>query len=144
MTIHQLSIFVENQKGTLLTVLDILKEAGIQIVASTIADTQEYGIYRVICSEPTRAYIILKEAGINVALTDVLALELDDKPGRAADAVRKISEAGISIKYMYTFKLAGKGVLIFRADPSDKAKEVIILSKMKFIAESDLSKIVQL
>ena len=142
MTIHQLSIFVENQKGTLLHVLDILKEAGIQLIASTIADTQEYGIYRVICSEPTRAYIILKEAGINVALTDVLALELDDQPGRAADAIRVISAAGISIKYMYTFLLGGKGVLIFRADPCDKAKEVIILNKMKFIAEADLSKLV--
>jgi len=142
MTIHQLSIFVENQKGTLLSVLDILKEAGIQLVASTIADTQEYGIYRVICSEPTRAYIILKEAGINVALTDVLALELDNQPGRAADAIRIISEAGVSIKYMYTFLLNGKGVMIFRADSCDKAKELIILNKLKFIAEADLSKLV--
>ncbi|MBP5346394.1 MAG: amino acid-binding protein [Bacteroidales bacterium] len=141
MTIHQLSIFVENQQGTLLKVLDILKEAGIQLVATTIADTQEYGIYRVICSEPTRAYIILKEAGINVALTDVLALELDNQPGRAADAIRVISAAGVSIKYMYTFLLGGKGVMIFRADPCDKAKEAIILNKLKFIAEEDLSKL---
>ena len=141
MTIHQLSIFVENQQGTLLKVLDILKEAGIQLVATTIADTQEYGIYRVICSEPTRAYIILKEAGINVALTDVLALELDNQPGRAADAIRVISAAGVSIKYMYTFLLGGKGVMIFRADPCDKAKEAIFLNKLKFIAEEDLSKL---
>ena len=141
MTIHQLSIFVENQQGTLLKVLDILKEAGIQLVATTIADTQEYGIYRVICSEPTRAYIILKEAGINVALTDVLALELDNQPGRAADAIRVISAAGVSIKYMYTFLLGGKGVMIFRADPCDKAKEAIILNKLKFIAEEDLSRL---
>ncbi len=141
MTIHQLSIFVENQQGTLLKVLDILKEAGIQLVATTIADTQEYGIYRVICSEPARAYIILKEAGINVALTDVLALELDNQPGRAADAIRVISAAGVSIKYMYTFLLGGKGVMIFRADPCDKAKEAIILNKLKFIAEEDLSKL---
>ena len=141
MTIHQLSIFVENQQGTLLKVLDILKEAGLQLVATTIADTQEYGIYRVICSEPTRAYIILKEAGINVALTDVLALELDNQPGRAADAIRVISAAGVSIKYMYTFLLGGKGVMIFRADPCDKAKEAIILNKLKFIAEEDLSKL---
>ena len=141
MTIHQLSIFVENQQGTLLKVLDILKEAGIQLVATTIADTQEYGIYRVICSEPTRAYIILKEAGINVALTDMLALELDNQPGRAADAIRVISAAGVSIKYMYTFLLGGKGVMIFRADPCDKAKEAIILNKLKFIAEEDLSRL---
>ncbi|MCR5395817.1 MAG: amino acid-binding protein [Bacteroidales bacterium] len=142
MTIHQLSIFVENQHGTLLRVLDILKEAGIQLVASTIADTQEYGIFRVLCSEPTRAYIILKEAGINVALTDVLAIELDNQPGRAADAIRVLSDAGVSIKYMYTFLLRGKGVMIFRADPCEKAKEAIILHKLNFIAEADLSKLV--
>lgn len=142
MTIHQLSIFVENQHGTLHRVLDILKEAGIQLVASTIADTQEYGIFRVLCSEPTRAYIILKEAGINVALTDVLALRLDNQPGRAADAIRVLSDAGVSIKYMYTFLLGGKGVMIFRADPCEKAKEAIILHKLDFIAEEDLSKLV--
>lgn len=140
MTIHQLSIFVENQKGTLVRVLDILKEAGIQLIASTISDTQEYGIYRIICSEPARAYIILKEAGINVALTDVFALELDDQPGRAADAIRILSDAGVSIKYLYSFLLNGKGVLIFRADPAEKAQETIILNKMQFIAEADLSK----
>ena len=102
MTINQLSIFIENRSGTLVKVLDILKNANIQIVASTIADTAEYGIYRLICSEPTRAYEQLKAAGVAVALSDVFAIELDDVPGRAADAVRIISNADISITYMYT------------------------------------------
>ena len=108
MTIHQLSIFIENRSGTLIKVLEVLKEAKIQIVASTIADTAEYGIYRLICSEPLRAYDELKKAGVAVALSDVLALELDDEPGRAADAVKIFSDAGISIAYMYTFLLRGK------------------------------------
>ena len=56
MTIQQLSVFIENKSGTLQRVLNLLKEAGIQLIASTIADTVEYGIYRIICSEPTRAY----------------------------------------------------------------------------------------
>ena len=56
MTIHQLSVFVENKSGTLLQVLELLKEAHIQLIASTISDTVEYGIYRIICSEPLRAY----------------------------------------------------------------------------------------
>ena len=91
MTIHQLSIFIENRSGTLIKVLQILKESGIQIVASTIADTAEYGIYRLICSEPLRAYEELKNGGIAVALSNVFALELDDEPGRAADAVETFS-----------------------------------------------------
>ena len=68
MTIQQLSVFIENKSGTLQKVLNLLKEAGIQLIASTIADTVEYGIYRIICSEPKRAYETLKEAGISVAL----------------------------------------------------------------------------
>ena len=60
MTIQQLSVFIENKSGTLQKVLNLLKEAGIQLIASTIADTVEYGIYRIICSEPNRAYDTLK------------------------------------------------------------------------------------
>ena len=63
MTIQQLSVFIENKSGTLQKVLNLLKEAGIQLIASTIADTVEYGIYRIICSEPKRAHETLKEAG---------------------------------------------------------------------------------
>ena len=69
MTIHQLSVFVENKSGTLLQVLELLKEAGIQLIASTISDTVEYGIYRIICSEPMRAYDTLKQAGISANLS---------------------------------------------------------------------------
>lgn len=141
MTINQLSIFIENRAGTLVKVLDILKQSSIQIVASTIADTAEYGIYRLICSEPTRAYQELKNAGVAVALSDVFALELDNEPGCAADAIRAISDAGIGITYMYTFLLNGKGILIFRTEDTEKARETIILNNLKFIAEKDLSKL---
>lgn len=74
MTIHQLSVFVENKSGTLLQVLELLKEAHIQLIASTISDTVEYGIYRIICSEPLRAYEVLKDAGISANVSDVFAI----------------------------------------------------------------------
>jgi hypothetical protein len=139
MTIHQLSIFIENRSGTLIKVLEVLKEAKIQIVASTIADTAEYGIYRLICSEPMRAFEELKKAGVAVALSDVFALELDDEPGRAAEAVETFSKAGISITYLYSFILNGKGILIFRTDNTEGARETIILNKLKFITEKNLT-----
>ena len=134
MTIPQLSIFIENRSGTLIKVLDVLKQANIQIIASTIADTAEYGIYRIICSEPTRACEELKQAGIAVAISDVFAIELDDHPGRAADAVKMFSEAGISITYMYSFLLRGKGILIFRTDDNAHAARVIEQNNLKSIA----------
>ena len=142
MTIQQLSIFIENRSGTLVNVLQVLKNANIQIVASTIADTAEYGIYRIICTESQRAFQALKDAGVAVALSDVFALELDNEPGRAAEAVRIISEAGISIVYLYSFLMHEKGILIFRTDSVEEARKVISENNMKFIAESDLARVV--
>ncbi len=139
MRINQLSIFIENRSGTLVKVLNLLKKSKIQIIASTIADTAEYGIYRIICNEPARACNELKAAGVAVALSDVFAIQLDNEPGCAADAVSIFSETGIGITYMYSFLLNGKGILIFRTDNPDKAREVILLNNLKYICEEDLN-----
>ena len=133
MTIKQLSIFIENKSGTLIKVLDMLSKAGIQIIASTVADTQEYGTFRVICDNPAKAYLLLKEEGINLQLTDVFALYVDDKPGAAAETLKILSDAGIAISYIYTFLLNGQGVLVFRTSDMDKTNEVIALNKLKSV-----------
>ena len=139
MTIKQLSIFIENKEGTLTKVLDLLSKAGIQIIASTIADTKDYGIYRVLCNQPTQAYLILKENGINVQLADVTALSIDDVPGRAAESVKKLSASGVNILYLYSFLWKGKGVLVLRTDNNDKTNETIIINKMSFLTEVDFA-----
>ena len=141
MTVHQLSVFIENKSGTLVKVLKLLKEENIQLIASTIADTADYGICRIICSEPIKAYNVLKDAGVAVSLCDVFAVELDDAPGRAADAIEIFAKEGISIAYLYSFLLNGKGVLIFRTDNAEKAREVITMNGLNFIVEKDLSKL---
>ncbi len=125
MTVHQISVFIENRSGTLVKVLDLFKEAGIQLIASTISDTVEYGIFRIICSEPMKARKVLEEAGVSSNVSDVFAVSLDNYPGRAADAVRFLSKAGIGISYMYSFMLSGKGILIFRTNDPERTKEVI-------------------
>ena len=139
MTIKQLSIFIENKGGTLIKVLELLSEAGIQIIASTIADTQDYGIYRVLCSQPTQAFLMLREQGINVQLADVLALRIDDIPGRAASAVRILSEAGVDILYMYSFLWRGEGVPVMRTSPEEKARETVVIKKLAFLTEADFA-----
>ena len=121
----QLSIFIENKRGTLLTVLDVLKGAGIQIIASTISDTQDFGIYRIICDDPERAFTVLKEQGITATITDVFAIQLEDKPGEAARVLALFAEADISIAYMYSFLLSGKGILVFRTSDTEKTKQII-------------------
>ena len=138
MTVQQISVFVENKSETLLRVLELFKEARIQLIASTISDTVEYGIYRIICSEPARALGMLRAAGISADVSDVFAIELDNIPGRAADAVRLLSEAGIGISYLYSFLLAGKGILIFRTDDPAKTKRVIRERGLQTLDDSSL------
>lgn len=138
MTVHQLSVFIENKSGTLLRVLELLKEAKIQLIASTISDTVEYGIYRIICSEPMRAYETLRQAGISANLSDVFAIMLDNRPGRAANAIRSFSEAGIGISYLYSFLLSGKGILVFRTDNPDLTRQVILEKGLNYIEEQHL------
>lgn len=139
MTIKQLSIFIENKGGTLIKVLDLLSKAGIQIIASTVADTKGFGIYRVLTNDPAQAYLILKEAGINAQLFDVFALSIDDQPGRAAETIKQVSETGVNILYLYSFLWREKGVLVFRTDNSEKAKETIMLNKLTFLTEADFN-----
>lgn len=138
MTVHQISIFVENKSGTLLTVLELFKDAQIQLIASTISDTVEYGIYRIICSEPLRAFEALKKAGISSNISEVFAITLDNQPGRAADAIRHISEAGVAISYLYSFLLGGKGILVFRTDNPERTEQVIREKKLNVIDDKAL------
>ena len=139
MRIKQLSIFIENQSGTLIKVLELLKQYSIQMIACTIAETAEYGIFRIICSEPQRACAELKQAGLAVAISDVFALELDNQPGGAADVVRFLGDAGVDITYMYAFLLGGRGILVFRTDEADLARKVIADNKLPYITETELA-----
>ena len=137
MTIRQVSIFIENQSGTLQKVLELIKRSQIQIIASTIADTADYGIYRIICNEPDRACLELKEAGVAVTISNVFAVELDNRPGGAADVVARFSEAGVGITYMYAFLLDGKGIMIIRTDETQKARELIKSQGLPYLCEKD-------
>lgn len=142
MTIHQLSVFIENKSGTLVTVLKLLKEAGIQLIAITISDTADYGICRMICSEPDKAYKMLREAGVAVSICDVYAVRLDDEPGKAADAISVLSDEDISIAYLYSFMHDGKGVLIFRTDNNEKTVETIQNGKLSIISQAELLQLI--
>ena len=141
MTVHQLSVYIENKSGALVSVLRLLKQEKIQLIASTIADTVDYGIFRIICSQPKKAYKVLKDAGVAVSLCEVFAVELDDRPGMAADAIELFASEGISLAYLYSFLLNGKGVLIFRTDNPEKAAEVITSHGLNIIKEKDLSRL---
>lgn len=141
MTINQLSIFLENKKGTLLNVLNILKDANVQVVAISVSDTLEYGILRIICNDPEKAYLKLKDKGIAVAMTDVFAVMLENRVGEAARVISIFADAGISITYFYSFMVNGNAVLIFRTDNDSMTGEVINRNDLKHLTEDDLEKL---
>lgn len=138
MTIKQLSVFIENKQGALLRVLDILKAANVQLIATTLADTADFGICRIICAHPTTAFHQLQEEGVAVTLSEVFAVELDNQPGMAADAISAIAKEGIEITYLYSFLLAGKGILIFRTDQTERAEETLLLNHLKVLTDQTL------
>jgi len=143
MKVNQISIFIENKKGTLIKVLGVLKDAGIQLITTTIADTVEYGIFRIICDRPADAYEALMGAGIPAVLSEVFAIELDNRPGSAADTIAIFAEAGIGINYLYSFLLAGQGIMVFSTDETQKAAEVITSNGLKSLRSDMLSRMAE-
>lgn len=138
MTIKQLSVFLENKSGRLTEVLDTLGKERIRVYAATIADTSEYGILRLISSNPEKALRLLKEKEFSVNLTDVLALSTQPEAGKFAELLKLFSEASISIEYMYAFSIDTQAILIMRTEDRERALDVIKQHKLTLITEEDL------
>lgn len=138
MTVKQLSVFLENKSGRLTEVLDTLGKERIRVYAATIADTSEYGILRLISSNPEKALRLLKEKEFSVNLTDVLALSTQPEAGKFAELLKLFSEAAISVEYMYAFSIGTQAILIMRTEDRERALDVIKKHKLTVITEEDL------
>jgi hypothetical protein len=123
MFIKQLSIFVENKQGRLHAIMDALSDNGINISALSIADTTDFGILRVIVSDVEKAKAVLKEIGVISKVTDVIAVYLDHKIGGLSAVLDHISDAGLSINYMYAFlgRTEGKALMVMKPDDMEMA-----------------------
>jgi hypothetical protein len=127
MKVEQISIFLENKSGRLADVAGVLSGAGINIRALSLADTTDFGILRLIVNDTEKAKQVLKENGFTVGKTEVLAVEVADKPGGLAEILNVMKEHGINVEYMYAFvqKSGGHAIIIFRFDELEKAIEVL-------------------
>ena len=127
MLIKQLSVFLENEPGRLLAVTEKLAENDIDICALSLADTSNFGILRMIVNKPDEAVAILKETGVIVRLTDVAVVGMDDVPGGTVKILKTISEAGLSIEYLYASvgRGSGKAFMVMRMDDMEKARFVL-------------------
>ncbi|MGA2034071.1 MAG: ACT domain-containing protein [Thermoguttaceae bacterium] len=140
MKIQQVSVFVENKPGRLRAACDVLAGAGINIVTLSLADTQQYGILRLIVRQWQRAREVLEGAGFVVKITEVLAVEVADHPGGLNEVLRVIEQAGVNVEYMYAFteKVADKAVLVLRLDDPDAAVRALTDSQVNVISQVDL------
>lgn len=122
MKVKQISIFLENKKGRLWKALNTLKNASINIRALYLADTSEFGILRLIVPEPEKAKKILEENDFAVKTNEVIAVELEDKPGGLASILKILKDSQINLEYIYAFvhEKKDKAILFLKADDIDK------------------------
>ncbi len=123
MYIKQLSVFVENKHGRLAEITSIIAKAGIDIRALSIADTTDFGILRLVVDRPAEAEKILKDAGLTVSLTDVIAVGIPDRPGGFAETISAVADKEVAVEYMYAFvsRDNDRAYLIMRVADNDKA-----------------------
>ncbi|MDR2902104.1 MAG: ACT domain-containing protein [Lactobacillales bacterium] len=123
----QLSVFVENKPGILLRITDIFEKNNINLSAITIAETQDFGIARMIVDKINDAETLLKSQGFSCTQTDIVAVEVPDKPGGLSDILRLFDAEKINIEYMYGFQERQNdcAIMVFRIKESDAAKAVL-------------------
>jgi hypothetical protein len=122
MKIHQISLFAENKPGHISAPIRLLAQEGIDIRALSLADTQQYGIVRMVVSDWQKAAELLEAHEFVVKVTEVLAVEVPDHPGGLADVLAALDGDGINIEYMYAFPVRGdEAILIFRFAEPDEA-----------------------
>ena len=124
-TIKQLSVFLENREGRLDEVLSTLADGGVNIVALSLADTSDYGMLRMIVSEPDKGRAALKEAGITAMLTDVVALRVPHATGSLSKAMHQLVEGKINIEYMYAFANGSDAAAVLKSDEPERVVEIL-------------------
>ena len=121
-TITQLAVFVENRAGRLSEICGLLGRAGINILGFSIADSAEYGIFRIIVADPEKAAKLLRESHFTVSRREVLCVDIPHRPGGLAEALGLLSSAGINVEYMY---VSAKTLIILNIESPEPAAKLL-------------------
>lgn len=140
MKLNQLSVFLENRPGALTAPCRALAAAGVNLVTLSVADTREFGILRLIVRDWAQAKQILEASGCVVRVTEVLAVEVADRPGGLADLLDVFERAGLNVEYMYAFsvKQGDRGLLVFRFAQPDAAVAALRAAGVVVVDELEL------
>ena len=146
MKLHQLSVFLENRPGQLSIPCRALAKAGINIVTLSLADTQQFGILRLVLPDWTKAKKVLEDAGCVVNVTEVVAIDVPDRPGGMAEVLEIMERRQVKIEYMYAFtsRCGEKAIVIFRFDNADAAITMLKEEGVPMVPESELFQLIEM
>lgn len=138
MKITQISIFLENRKGRLYDVCRLLAEHGINLLALTIAETEGFGVLRIIADRPSDAIALLKERSFTAKLTDVVVAEIEDSPGGLAKILKVLDDADLNVEYMHAFlaRRSPAAYMVFRFDEPDRAITTLLAAGVNVIGKN--------
>ena len=138
--IRQISVFVENQPGSMMNVTSVLTEAHVNIRAISTFDTPEFGIMRLIVDNPVRAKETLTEKGFVTRVSEVIGAELKDEKGNLNQMLAILADGKINVNYIYSFVIReGKApVMVFSTDNYEKAEKVLRAADVKLVEEEEL------
>jgi hypothetical protein len=141
MQLKQLSVFMENRSGRLAEIMRTIADASVNVRALSLADTSDFGILRLLVDKPDVAIVALGKAGLTVRATDVVAVEIADRPGGLATVLSLLQGSNINVEYMYAFLERHKdnAILVFRFEDPAKAIHVLKEANIKVFSENDLS-----
>lgn len=137
MKVRQLSVLIENETGTMSGITSLLGEAGVDIRGFSLCDTGDHGVLRLIVDQPDKAAETLRSHGSSVTESDVICVDLADKPGSLANALKVVSDAGVNIEYV--FSLVSASVVLNVSDP-DRALELLEGEPLRLVSQRDVAR----
>ncbi len=143
MAIKQLTVFVQNRKGTIVSVTDVLAKNNINIRALSIAETEDFGILRLIVNDENAAEKVLEEQGYLIKVIDVVGVKIGDEPGKLTAALDVLDKAGINVEYLYAFmaRTEKHAYVVFRVENNADAEKTLVEAGFKLISETDICKL---
>ena len=143
MSIRQLTVFVENKPGTVVSVTDKLSEHNINLRALSIAEAKEFGILRIIVNDEAKAEKILSEAGYLIKITEVIGVKISDEPGKLSEALKVLDENKINMEYLYAFmsRTEKHAYVVIRVEDNRGAEDALVKAGFKIITAADIEKL---
>ena len=143
MAIKQLTVFVPNVKGSIVAVTDILAANNINMRALSIAETEEFGILRLIVNDESKAEKVLEENGYLIKVVDVVGVKIADEPGKLTAALGVLDKADINVEYMYAFmaRTEKHAYVVLRVEDNESAESALVNAEFKLITEADVNKL---